>query len=68
MAAMTKFSSFLCDAYYADWTYGKFQVVRKAMARSLAGLVEAGYYEEEELPAILKQVLHDTPRDLYDLA
>ncbi|MBX6312251.1 MAG: hypothetical protein IRY99_04930 [Isosphaeraceae bacterium] len=64
---MTKFSGFLCDAYYAEWSYGKLQVVKKAMASALARLVEAGYYEEDELPAILQQVLHDTPRDLYDL-
>jgi glucuronate isomerase len=67
VAPMTKFSAFLCDAYYAEWTYGKLQVVRKAMAAAIARLVEAGYYEEEEIPPILAQVLHDTPRDLYDL-
>ncbi|GAC1473881.1 MAG: hypothetical protein NVSMB9_23270 [Isosphaeraceae bacterium] len=68
MAPMTKISGFLCDAYYAEWTYGKFQVVQKAMAAALAHLVASGYYEEDELPPLLRQVLHDTPRDLYDLA
>lgn len=68
MAPMTKFSGFLCDAYYAEWTYGKLQVVKKAMASALARLVESGFFEEEELPGILQQILHDTPRDLYDLA
>lgn len=67
VAPMTKFSAFLCDAYYAEWTYGKLQVVKKSMAAALARLVEAGYFEAEELPPILHQVLHDTPRDLYDL-
>src|SRR5262249_26038159 len=67
VAPMTKFSGFLCDAYYVEWTYGKLQVVKKAMAAALARLVEAGFCEEDVLPAILHQVLHDTPRDLYDL-
>ena len=67
MAPMTKVGGFLCDAYYAEWTYGKLQVVKKAMAAALAALVEAGYYDEDELPPILHQILHDTPRDLYDL-
>jgi glucuronate isomerase len=67
MAPMTKVSGFLCDAYYAEWTYGKLQVVKKAMAAALASLVESGYYEEDEIPPILHQILHDTPRDLYDL-
>ncbi|CAN5908857.1 hypothetical protein BH23PLA1_BH23PLA1_22090 [soil metagenome] len=67
VAPMTKFSGFLCDAYYAEWTYGKLQVVKKAMATALARLVEAGFAREEDLPAILQQILHDTPQDLYDL-
>lgn len=67
MAPMTKVGGFLCDAYYVEWTYGKLQVVKKAMAAALARLVQAGYYEEDELPPILHQILHDTPRDLYDL-
>jgi glucuronate isomerase len=41
--------------------------VKKAMASAIAKLVETGYYEEDEVPPILKQILHDTPRDLYDL-
>ena len=36
-------------------------------SRTVAALVEAGYYEEDELPPLLHQILHDTPRDLYDL-
>ena len=67
VAPMTKFAAFLCDAYYVEWTYGKLQVVRKALAAAIARLVEAGFYEEEDVPGILRQVLHDTPRDLYEL-
>lgn len=67
MTPMTKIGGFLCDAYYAEWTYGKLQVVKKALASALAKLVDMGYYEEDELPPILHQILHDTPRDLYDL-
>jgi glucuronate isomerase len=67
VAPMTKIGGFLCDAYYAEWTYGKLQVVKKAMASALAHLVDAGYYEEDEIPPLLHQILHDTPRDLYDL-
>lgn len=65
---MAKFSGFLCDAYYVEWTYGKFQVVKKAMASALAHLVESGFYELDDLPPILHQILHDTPLALYDLA
>jgi glucuronate isomerase len=66
-APMTKVGGFLCDAYYVEWSYGKLQVVKKAMASALARLVETGYYEEDEIPTLLHQILHDTPRDLYDL-
>jgi glucuronate isomerase len=67
MAPMTKFGGFLCDAYYAEWTYGKLQVVKKALASALAHLVEQGFFDEEDVPPLLLQILHDTPRDLYDL-
>ncbi len=67
VAPMVKVGGFLCDAYYAEWTYGKLQVVKKALAAALAKMVEARFYEEDELPAILHQILHDTPRDLYEL-
>ena len=67
IAPMTKWAGFLCDAYYVEWTYGKLQVVKKSMARAFASLVEAGYYEEDEVPSILKQVLHDTPKAIYEL-
>ena len=68
VAPMSKIGGFLCDAYYAEWTYAKLQVVRKAMASALAHLVEAGYYEEDEIPPMLQQILHDTPVALYDLS
>jgi glucuronate isomerase len=67
VAPMTKFAAFLCDAYYVEWTYGKLQVVRKALAAALARLVKSGFHEEDEVPGILRQVLYDTPRDLYEL-
>jgi glucuronate isomerase len=64
---MTKFSGFLCDAYYAEWTYGKLQVVKRSLAAALTHLVETGFLEEDTVPDLLRQVLHDTPRDLYEL-
>jgi glucuronate isomerase len=66
-APMTKVGGFLSDAAFVEWIYARLQLVKKAMAASLARLVEAGFYEEDELPSLLRQILHDTPRDLYDL-
>lgn len=66
-APMSKIGGFLSDAGSVEWTYGKLLMVRKAMASALARQVEGGYYEEHEIPAILHQVLHDTPLNLYDL-
>ena len=61
---MTKIGGFLCDAYYAEWSYGKLQVVRKAMAAALARLVDARFFEEDEIPPA---PTHDTLEHLYDL-
>ena len=64
---MTKFVAFSCHTPHVEWAYGAFQVVKKSLASSLARLVEAGYYEEDELPPILLQTLFHTPRALFDL-
>ncbi|QDV33059.1 hypothetical protein [Tautonia plasticadhaerens] len=64
---MTKFCAYLSDAYSVEWAYGKLQVVKRAIASALARQVEAGFAREEDLPELLTQVLHDSPRDLYDL-
>ena len=66
-APMTKAGGFLSDAGSAEWGYGKLQVVRKATAVALAGMVEARFFEEDEIPPLLRQTLHDTPRDLFEL-
>jgi glucuronate isomerase len=66
-APATKVGGFFSDAEYVEWSYGKLQVVRKAMAAALARMVEARFLEEDEVPPLLRQILHDTPRDLYDL-
>jgi glucuronate isomerase len=64
---MTKFTAFVSDASTVEWVYAKALLARKATASAFARLVEAGYYEEDELPLIFRQIFHNTPRDLYDL-
>lgn len=68
VAPMTKVCGFLSDASCVEWSYGKLQVVRKAMAATLARLVDARFFEEDEIPPLLRHILHDTPRKLYDLS
>jgi glucuronate isomerase len=64
---MSKITGFTSHACSVEWVYGKFQLVRKATASALARLVEAGIYEEDEIPPIVGQIFHDTPRALYGL-
>lgn len=66
-APMAKIGAFLSDSTSVEWLYGRLQLVKKALASSLSTLVESRFLDEDELPALLRQVLHDTPRDLYDL-
>ncbi len=67
VAPATKICAFLCDAYYCEWTYGKYQLVKKSLARALASLVESRFLEDDALPELLQQILAETPRALYDL-
>jgi glucuronate isomerase len=64
---MVKLTGFSSGASSAEWVYGKYQMTRKAMASGFARLIEAGYFEEDEIPPILLAILHDTPRSLYPM-
>ena len=64
---MVKITAFLCDAYYVEWTYGKLQVIRRCLAKAMAGLVADGFLREDALPEILAQILNRTPRAIYGL-
>ena len=70
VAPMTKFGGFLCDAYYAEWTYGKLQVVSRRRPRQALRPPRSRPASTRRRTSgrLLEQVLHDTPRDLYDLA
>lgn len=50
-----------------EWTYGNLQILRRGLSRSLATLVEDDYIHENEVPAILKQILNISPRSLCQL-
>ena len=66
-APMTKVGGFLSDAGCVEWVYARLQLVKKATAGALAQLVATGHYEEDEVPAILRQIFHETPLSLHDL-
>jgi glucuronate isomerase len=64
---MTKVVGFSSGASSVEWVYGRFQLVKKSMAAAFAGLVDRRYYEEDEISPILRQILRETPRELYGL-
>ncbi|ADV62713.1 hypothetical protein Isop_2134 [Isosphaera pallida ATCC 43644] len=67
LAPAMKVGGFLCDAYTAEWTYGKLELVKLGLTNALCRLIESRFLDEEDTPALLQQILHNTPRDLYDL-
>lgn len=67
-APLVKIAGYLSDARTAEWAYGKLLVAKAGIGRTLVDLVEDRSCDEDELPIILRQILHATPRDLYDLA
>lgn len=65
---MAKLVGFVSDASTAEWVYGKLLVAKTGLIRALVDLVADRIYDEDELPQLLHQILHTTPRELYDLA
>jgi len=67
MLPSSKWSVFFSDAYEVEWIIGKAALTRKELARSLASKVIDGYMSEENAVFCARQVLFETPRQLYKL-
>ncbi|MFO0909387.1 MAG: hypothetical protein U0794_13720 [Isosphaeraceae bacterium] len=65
--ANSSFAGFASQAATPEWVYGRFQLVRKATSHALAHMVEAGFYEEHELPPLLRRIFHDNLSEFLDL-
>jgi len=59
-----KLTGFFSDAYCAEWVYGKHVLMRAGIVRALARAVRNGVFNVDECPAVLQQILHDTPARL----
>lgn len=65
---LVKLGGFFSDAYCAEWIYGKHVLMRAGIVRALARAIEAGVFSAEDCPAVLQQLLHDTPARLAGLS
>ncbi|MCX7846910.1 MAG: hypothetical protein N2595_02605 [bacterium] len=64
---LCKLSGFFSDAYCAEWIYGKHVLMRSGIVRALARAVHAGVFTPDECPAVLRQLLYETPARLAGL-
>jgi len=64
MLPANKQVGFFSDAYCVEWSYGKAVLVRKQMARVLAGKIEQGQYSRDEAQAIARTILLETPQTI----
>ncbi len=62
-----KVVGYASDAPSVEWIYGRLQFHRKAIGSALGPLIEDGFFEEDEIPPLLRQILHDTPIEAYRL-
>jgi hypothetical protein len=60
-----KIIGFFSDAWCAEWAYGKLALCRLQLARYLAAKIEEGFYTEARAMDLARQILWDTPRDIY---
>lgn len=67
LAGATKFGGFASLADSAEWVYGALQVTKKATAAALARAVEGGFFEEDEIPPILRSIFDSAPAEWYGL-
>ncbi len=67
MLPLNKQVGFFSDSYCVDWTYGKTILVRKQLARVLAGRVEQGQYSQEEAIGMARSILYEAPQTLLGM-
>ncbi len=66
-APAVKVSAFSSDAASVEWLHGRLQFVKKSMGSALGWLIEDGFFEEDEIPPLIRQILHDSPRNILGL-
>ena len=64
---LSKIGGFASGATTAEWVYGALQATRKATATALAHAVSSGFFEEDEIPPLLRAVFNDSPVAWYRL-
>jgi len=65
---LNKVTAFFSDAYMAEWSYGKWCLVRREMAQVLAERVTHGYLTRADASEVIQRWTWDNPRQLYRLA
>lgn len=55
---------FFSDAYCVEWTYAKWVLVRKQLARVLAERIASGQYSRDDALEMANDILVETPRSL----
>ena len=66
-AGVSRIGGFASGARSAEWVYGSLQATKRATALALARVVSGGFLDEDEIPALVKKLFHDSPSDWYRL-
>ena len=66
-AGMAKIGGFASGATTAEWVYGSLLATRKATASALAQAVAGGFFEEDEIPPLLRAIFAESPATWYRL-
>jgi hypothetical protein len=67
MLPLNKQIAFFTDAYCVDWSYAKAVIIRKQLARVLAGKVELGQYTFDDAVAVARAICFDSARRLLGM-
>jgi len=68
MLPASKQVGFFSDAYCVEWTYAKAILVRRQLARVLAGRIEEGQYSLDEALNIAETILYRSPQQILGMA
>ena len=68
MLPANKQIGFFSDAYCVEWVYGKWLLVKKQLARVLAGKIAQGQYSPDDALEVARMILYESPQCLLGMS
>ena len=65
MVPANKIIIFFSDAYHAEWSYAKLELIKSILKEVLADKIEQGFYTEKLAVSLFRDIFYENPKRIY---